>query len=105
MKSFFRFFAERHTLAILVTLMTLLLGLNALSDIRLDIWPDVDFGQVVITTRYPGASPEDVELNVTNKLEEELKALVGIERLTSVSMENISVKQLSSIPMKPTRRI
>jgi multidrug efflux pump subunit AcrB len=46
---------------------------------------------MIITTRYPGASPEDVELNVTNKIEEELKAVVGIERMSSVSMENISV--------------
>jgi multidrug efflux pump subunit AcrB len=32
--------------------------------------PKVDIGEVVITTRYPGASAEDVELNVTNKIEE-----------------------------------
>ena len=46
---------------------------------------------MIITTRYPGASPEDVELNVTNKIEEELEEVSGIERMTSVSMENISV--------------
>jgi multidrug efflux pump subunit AcrB len=71
--------------------MTLVLGLSALYNIRRDIWPEVDFGQVIITTRYLGASPEDVELNVTNKIEDELKAVVGIDRMTSVSMENISV--------------
>jgi multidrug efflux pump subunit AcrB len=91
MSSFFRFFAERHLLAYLVTLMTILLGLSALVNIKRDIWPDVAWGEVIITTRYPGASPEDVELNVTNKIEEELKEVVGIERMTSVSMENISV--------------
>ena len=91
MASFFRFFAERHILANLVTLMTILLGLSALTHIKRDIWPDVEMGVMIITTRYPGASPEDVELNVTNKIEEEVKAVAGIERMTSVSMENISV--------------
>jgi multidrug efflux pump subunit AcrB len=91
MTSFFRFFAERHLLANLITLMTVLLGLSTLTHIKRDIWPDVDYGWMIITTRYPGASPEDVELNVTNKLEEELREVSGIERMTSVSMENISV--------------
>ncbi len=91
MKSFFRFFAERHLLANLITLMTILLGVSTLTHIKRDIWPEVDYGWVIITTRYPGASPEDVELNVTNKIEEQLKEVSGIERITSVSMENISV--------------
>jgi multidrug efflux pump subunit AcrB len=51
----------------------------------------VDLGEVIIETIYPGASPEDVELNVTNKLEDELKNVTGIERITSTSMENLSL--------------
>jgi hypothetical protein len=78
MTSFFRFFAERHLLANLITLMTVLLGLSTLTHIKRDIWPEVDYGWMIVTTRYPGASPEDVELNVTNKLEEELKQVAGI---------------------------
>jgi len=91
LRSFFRFFAERHLLANLITLMTILLGLSTLTHIKREIWPEVDYGWMIITTRYPGASPEDVELNVTNKIEEELNEVSGIERMTSVSMENISV--------------
>jgi multidrug efflux pump subunit AcrB len=94
MKSFFRFFAERHILATLITIMILMMGLSTLIGIKRDIYPKVDFGVIIITTRYPGASPEDVELNVTNKIEEELKSVTGIERMTSVSMENVSVIQV-----------
>ena len=90
MKSFFRFFAERHILATLITIMTIILGLNALMHIKRDIYPLVDFGVMWIETRYPGASPEDVELNVTNKIEEELKGVTGIDKITSISMENVS---------------
>ncbi len=91
MRTFFRFFARRHLLATVITLMTILLGLNTLVHIKRDVFPSVDFGELIITTVYPGASPEDVELNVTNKIEDELKEVTGIERMTSVSMENISV--------------
>ena len=90
MNKFFQFFAERHLLAILITLMILLLGYNTLRGIRRDMFPEVDFGEMFINARYPGASPEDVELNVTNKIEEQLKEVTGIKTMTSVSMENIS---------------
>jgi len=91
MKSFFRFFAERHILATLVTLMIVMLGVSTIIDIKRDTYPQVDFGVMIITTRYPGASPEDVELNVTNKIEEELKSVTGVHLITSISMENVSV--------------
>ncbi len=90
MKNFIRFFAERHLFANLFTIMILLLGVSTLMIIKRDIYPEVDIGRMIITTEYPGASPEDVELNVTNKLEDELKEITGIKEFTSVSMENIS---------------
>lgn len=91
MKSFFQFFASRHTLANLITIMTILLGLSSMLTIKRELFPSVDFGEVFIRTLYQGASPEDVELNVTNRIEEELQKVDGIDRYTSVSMENISV--------------
>ena len=98
MKSVLRFFAQRHTLATLLIVMTILLGLGTLTRIKRDILPAVDFGEMIITTRYPGASPEDVELNVTNKIEDELKGLSGIDRVTSVSMEDISLVDVKIDP-------
>ena len=58
--------------------------------IKRDSYPDVEFGELLITTVYPGASPEDVELNVTNKIEDELREVTGIERYQSWSQENVS---------------
>jgi multidrug efflux pump subunit AcrB len=91
MKKIFDFFSKRHTFATLFTIAIIMLGLNAARTLKKDIIPEVDFGEVVITTAYPGASPEDVELNVTNKIEDELKGVTGIKRITSTSMENVSV--------------
>jgi multidrug efflux pump subunit AcrB len=91
MKSLIRFFAGNHTLANVLTFLIILLGVGALSVIQRDNYPSVDLLEMTITTRYPGASPEDVELNVTNQIEEELKEVDGIDRYTSYSMENISI--------------
>jgi multidrug efflux pump subunit AcrB len=91
---FFRYFAERHTLALVITVMIIAVGLSTLLVIQRDMFPKVEFGEILITTRYPGASPEDVELNVTNEIEEELKEVVGIDWMTSYSMENISIIHL-----------
>ncbi|MCB1177480.1 MAG: efflux RND transporter permease subunit, partial [Leptospiraceae bacterium] len=53
--------------------------------------PPISFDLLTITTIYPGASPEDVEINVTNKIEDQLRDIENIKSLTSMSMENISI--------------
>ncbi len=62
----------------MITASIIMLGLGALSTIKRDNFPNVDLEEMTITTRYPGASPEDVELNVTNKIEEEIKEVDDI---------------------------
>ncbi|HYW68351.1 MAG TPA: efflux RND transporter permease subunit, partial [bacterium] len=98
MESLFRFFVERRTLANLAMIMVLLLGLSTFAYIKRDIYPEVNFGQLQITTVYPGAAPEDVELNVTNKIEDELDGVSGIKRMTSYSMENVSAVMVTVDP-------
>ncbi|MFC1665913.1 efflux RND transporter permease subunit, partial [Pseudomonadota bacterium] len=91
MASFFRFFAERHLLAYLITTLIILLGISTLINIKRDSFPKVEFGELLITSEYPGASPEDVELKVTNEIEKELREVTGIKRYMSWSMENVSI--------------
>ncbi len=91
MKNAIRFFANQPTLAYVFTFLIIFMGISSLSVIQRDNFPSVDMLEMTVTTRYPGASPEDVELNVTNEIEEELKEVDGIDRYTSFSMENISI--------------
>ena len=90
METIFRYFAKNHKLAMLMTLLVLLVGSYSLMNINRDINPQVDFGRMLIVTVFPGASPQDVELNVTNKIERELKTVSGLKWTNSVSMENRS---------------
>ncbi len=98
MKAFFGFFAERHLLANLLTVMVVLLGIASVLRIHRSEYPKVDLGFMVVTTYYPGASPEDVELHVTNRIEDELKSVTGIKKMTSASMENVSVIRVEIDP-------
>ncbi|ARM30717.1 efflux RND transporter permease subunit [Prosthecochloris sp. HL-130-GSB] len=91
MRTLFRYFAERHTFAYLLSIIVILFGFATMMQINRAQYPKVDLGQMVITTSYPGAAPEDVELNVTNRIEDELKSVTDIKRLFSMSMENVSI--------------
>ena len=64
------------------------------ANINRDTFPSVDLDQVIISSRYDGSSPEDIELKVTNKIEDKLKSIDGIKKYVSVSIENVSLIDL-----------
>jgi len=74
-------------------MMVVILVFGAFSYHRLgvDQFPDVDVPVVVVTTTYPGATPEAVEMDVTKPIEEALNTIGGIEEITSTSYEGRSV--------------
>ena len=68
----------------------IVLGLVSYFRMPVDLFPNVEFPVVVVTTIYPGASPEEMEDQVTSILEEELGAIGGVEEINSRSGEGIS---------------
>jgi CzcA family heavy metal efflux pump len=66
-------------------------GINAYNTIPRESFPDIEIPLIIVYTIYPGASPADVEEQVTYQLEQELRGLEGIKELTSVSQESSSV--------------
>jgi HAE1 family hydrophobic/amphiphilic exporter-1 len=77
--------------ATMVMLALVVLGLFAYQRLKVDQFPNIDFPVVVISTEYPGASPEIVESEVTKKIEEGVNTIAGISALTSRSYEGQSV--------------
>ncbi|MFI5391500.1 MAG: efflux RND transporter permease subunit, partial [Bacteriovoracales bacterium] len=90
LKKVLQYFAGQHYFTLIITIIVIVLGSYALTKINKDKDPRIDFGQMEITTIYPGASPEDVELKVTNKIETQLEGISGLKNYYSVSSENIS---------------
>lgn len=81
---------KRPLLVRLIMIFIIFLSVISFTQIKRLSYPLVDLAQMDITTVYPGASPEDVETNVTIKVEEELKRTIGIKKYTSKSVENMS---------------
>jgi HAE1 family hydrophobic/amphiphilic exporter-1 len=69
----------------------LVLGLFSYSRLPVEQFPDVSFPVVVVQTEYPGASPENVEEEVTRRVEESVNTISGIKTLSSRSYEGLSV--------------
>jgi HAE1 family hydrophobic/amphiphilic exporter-1 len=66
-------------------------GLVAYLGLGVDLFPNVDFPIVTVTTVLPGADPQTVETDVTERLEEALNTISGIKSLRSQSSENVSI--------------
>ena len=69
----------------------LVMGLFSYRQLGIDQFPNVDFPIVVVTTDYPGASPETVESEISRKIEESVNAIAGLKTLTSRSLEGRSI--------------
>lgn len=90
MKKLIHYFTGKPLLVNLFTIFIIIVGTFALSRINKEGYPKVDRRRMYITTIYPGASPDEVELNVTIPLEDAIKGLNGIKEYSSVSKENYS---------------
>ncbi len=77
--------------ATMVMLAFVVLGLFSFQRLQVDQFPSIDFPVVVVTAEYPGASPAIVESEVTQKIEEAVNAIAGVNTLTSRSYEGQSV--------------
>ena len=77
--------------ATMVMLAFVVLGLFSYQRLKIDQFPNIDLPVVVVSTEYPGASPEIVESEVTKKVEEAVNSIAGINALTSRSYEGMSV--------------
>jgi len=77
--------------ATMVMLAFVVMGLFSFQRLQVDQFPSIDFPVVVVTTEYPGAAPEIVETEVTQKVEEAVNTIAGISSLTSRSYQGQSV--------------
>jgi len=81
---------RRPVFASVLILSLTVVGAFAFGQLGVDRLPTVDFPTVTVTTRLPGAAPEQVESEVTDKVEEAVNTISGIDQLSSNSAEGIS---------------
>lgn len=67
------------------------LGLISYLTMRVELNPDVSFGTIVVTTQYPGAAPEDINDQISRKVEQAVSGVTGVREVTSSSLEGLSM--------------
>ena len=81
---------RRPVFASVLILALTVLGAFGFTQLGIDQFPNVDFPTILVTTRLPGAAPEQVESEVTDQIEEAVNTISGIDTLTSTSSESVS---------------
>src|SRR5262245_55378891 len=82
---------RRPVFATVTILVLVVIGLVGKCTLGVDKFPKIDFPLVTIVTPYPGASPAAVETDVSQKIEEAVNTVNGLDTLTSVSTEGVSL--------------
>lgn len=91
MKRLIEIMAHQKLFGDLLTVTIIAIGLYSFFTIRREVFQNVSFDVVSVATLFPGASPAEVERLITNPLEQELKEMDGIKKMTSTSVEGRSV--------------
>ena len=86
---------KRPVFASVLILALTVIGAFSFTRLGLDRFPKVDFPTVVVTTRLPGAAPEEVETEISDKIEEAVNTISGIDELRSTSSEGVSTVIIS----------
>lgn len=81
---------RRPVFATVLMLVIVVLGLAGYRGLGLDQFPNVDFPVVVVTTRLDGAAPEEVETDITDKIEGAVNTIAGVDTMRSASSQGVS---------------
>ena len=85
-------FSVKKPFTILVAvIMVLLLGFVSITSLQTNLLPDISTPYLMVVTVYPGASPERVESEVSDVMENALGTVSGVENITATSAENYSL--------------
>ena len=98
MKSVFRFFVERALMVNLISVFLMVVGIYAIFDINREAFPNVNLDKIRIDIPYPGASPSEIERLVIIPIEQELKALDGIDSMNSIAFSGSGIINLDIDP-------
>ena len=85
---------KRPVTTVLMILCLVVFGLQAFMSSPLELMPEMNRSMIVVMTPYPGASPEDVNELVTKTVEGQVGTLSGLDTVSSMSRENVSITML-----------
>ena len=81
---------RRPVFTVVITLALMVMGVMSIRSLGTDLFPDVTFPVVTIQTIYPGASPSEVEQQITKPLEDAVSSVNDLDTIRSFSRESVS---------------
>ena len=86
-----KFSVKKPFTVLVAVIMVLMLGFVSISNMQTNLLPDVNTPYLMVVTVYPGASPERVESEVSDVMQNALGTVAGVESVTATSAENYSL--------------
>lgn len=86
-----KFSVKKPFTVLVAVIMVLMLGFVSISNMQTNLLPDVNTPFLMVVTVYPGASPERVESEVSDVMQNALGTVAGVESVTATSAENYSL--------------
>lgn len=84
------YLVKKRKITILFFIVTSIFGIFSFFGLARQEIPDLVISQAIVTTAYPGATPETVEQTVTKEIEQKIKEIKGVDTITSTSSEGLS---------------
>mgnify|MGYP003554623928 CR=1 FL=1 len=88
--TYFGWFIQNYKVSVLVIILLILYGSYVVVTIPKESSPTIKFGLVNVSTIYPGSNPLDIDSTVTQKIEDKIKDMPGIDTINSTSSLGIS---------------
>lgn len=88
--NFSTFFIKNPITTLILMMILVILGLRSFFQMPLELFPNIEFPVVVISTAYPGAAPAEIETLVTKPIEDAVAGINGLKTLTSTSKDGVS---------------
>ena len=89
MRSVFQWAVSNIPAMNLIMIAVFLMGFWGLRSLNRETFPNFDIDMISVSVMYPGATPEEVEEAICQKIEEEVRDIVGIKKVTSTASENV----------------
>jgi multidrug efflux pump subunit AcrB len=91
MRSIVKYFIDNPIAANMVMFGLFIMGWVGYSGMKSTFFPEIESKIINIRLVYPGASPQEMEEGIVTKIEENIKGVTGVDRITSTSQENSAI--------------
>jgi multidrug efflux pump subunit AcrB len=94
---FLKFFVEHKTAANIIMILMIVVGLLSIGRLNKQFFPDFDVEIVAVTIDWPGATAQEIDKNIVQLLEPELRPISGVKKVTSKSIEGNALTQVEFV--------